>query len=64
MNNIVATPLVAKVTDDLFVSVPAMYAFVVEQVIVTPLDVLLKTEIASPSAKVEFGMVIEPPEPT
>jgi hypothetical protein len=64
MNNTVATPRVARVTVALSVFVPAMYAVVIEQVIVMSPDVLLKIETASPSANVASGIVIEPPEPT
>jgi hypothetical protein len=64
INKMVATPRVAKVTDDLSESVPAMYAVVIVQVIVMLPEVLLKTLIALPSENVASGMVIEPPEPT
>lgn len=64
INNMVATPLVAKVTDALSESVPAIYAVVIVQVIVILPVVLLNIEIASPSANVASGIVIEPPEPT
>lgn len=60
-NRIVATPRVASVTDDLLASVPAIYAVVVEQVIVMFPVVLLKTEMTLPSANVEFGITMEPP---
>jgi hypothetical protein len=64
INRMVATPLVAKVTDDLSESVPAIYAVVIEQVIVMSPDVLLKILIALPSENVALGIVIDPPEPT
>jgi hypothetical protein len=64
MNNIVATPRVAKVTDALSVSVPEIYAVVMEHVIVMPAVVLLKTVIASPVANIAFGITILPPLPT
>lgn len=60
----VATPRVAKATDALSESVPAMYAVVIVQVIVMLPEVLLKTLIALPSENVASGMVIDPPEPT
>ena len=45
-NNIVARPRVAKVIVALSESVPAMYAVVMEQVIVMLPEVLLKIEMA------------------
>ena len=44
--------------------VPAIYAVGAEQVIVMLPVVLFASEIASPSANVLVGMVIEPPVPT
>jgi hypothetical protein len=64
INKIVAIPRVAKVIVALSESVPEIYAVVIVQVIVILPDVLLKIVIASPSAKVESGIVIDPPEPT
>jgi len=64
INTIVAKPLDAKVIVALSESVPAIYAVVIEQVIVIVPEVLLKTEITSPSANVASGMVIDPLEPT
>lgn len=64
MNSTVQTPRVCKVTLDWSVSVPALYAVVMEQVIVILPDVLLKIEITSPLAKVASGMVMLPPGPT
>jgi hypothetical protein len=64
INNMVHTPRVARVTDALSESVPAIYAVVIVQVIVIFPEVLLKIDIASPSANVAFGIVIEPPDPT
>ena len=43
---------------------PLMYAVVVFNVMVMPELLLLKIVIASPSAKVLLGTVIEPPEVT
>jgi hypothetical protein len=60
----VATPRVAKVTEALSVSPPAMYAVVIVQVTVMLPEVLLKMLIALPSENVASGMVIEPPVPT
>jgi hypothetical protein len=64
INKMVHTPRVARVTDALSESVPAIYAVVIVQVIVMLPDVLLKIDIASPSANVASGIVIEPPDPT
>jgi len=64
INRIVATPRVAKVTLALSESVPAMYAVVIVQVIVTLPVVLLNTETTSPVANVASGIVTDPPEPT
>ena len=64
INNIVATPRVARETLALSVSVPAIYAVVIVQVIVIAPVVLLKIETTSPSAKVASGIVMLPPEPT
>jgi hypothetical protein len=64
MKSIVATPLVARVTEAWSVSVPEIYAVVILQVIVMFPVVLLKILTASPSLKVASGTVIEPPVPT
>ena len=64
INKIVATPLVASVIVSLSVFVPAMYAVVIEQVMVILPVVLLKIEITSPAANVLFGIVIDPLVPT
>jgi hypothetical protein len=64
INKMVHTPLVAKVTVALSVSVPAMYAVVIVQVMVMLPVVLLKIDTASPVANVASGMVTDPPEPT
>jgi hypothetical protein len=60
----VARPLDAKVTVDTFVSVPAIYDILVEQVIVIALDVSLYIVIASPADQIILGIVIEPPDTT
>jgi hypothetical protein len=64
INNTVATPLVANVIVALSVFVPAMYAVVIEQVIVILPDVLLNIETISPAANVASGIVIDPLVPT
>jgi hypothetical protein len=63
-NRIFATPRVTKVTLLTGVSFPELYAVDMVHVIVTSLAVLLKINTASPAAKTEFGIVIDPPEPT
>jgi hypothetical protein len=62
INKTEATPRVARETDALSVSVPAMYAVVIEQVTLTAALVLLKSETTSPLVNVASGIVIEPPE--
>jgi hypothetical protein len=64
MNKTFATPRVASVTEDTSELAPAMYAVVIEQVIVMLPDVLLKMLTASPSEKVASGTVTLPPLPT
>lgn len=63
-NKMLATPLVANDTVALSVSVPAMYASVIVQVMVIAAEWLLAITTTSPSENVELGMVIEPPDPT
>jgi uncharacterized membrane protein len=64
VNRMVAIPLVATETLATAVLKPAIYAVLIEHVIVMLDVVLLKTLITSPSAKVELGIVTLPPEPT
>jgi hypothetical protein len=54
---------VASVTLFLSVLSPAIYAVVIDRVMVRSPDVLLNIEIASPAEKVLFGTVIDPPDP-
>jgi hypothetical protein len=64
MNSTVATPAAANVIVALSVNVPAMYAVVIEQVIVAVDPVLLKILTTSPAANVELGIVIAPLAPS
>jgi hypothetical protein len=64
MNNTVATPAAAKVIVALSVNVPAMYAVVIEQVIVAVLAVLLNMVTTSPAANVASGITIAPLAPS
>jgi len=64
INNTLQRPRVAKEILATSVSVPPIYAVVIDMVNVIAPDVLLKITTASPAAKVALGTTIDPLAPT